>query len=619
MLTVLMSMVGLKAIAYDAVVNGIYYNFSGTEATVTAGDENYTGSVVIPSTVTYEAQTYSVTAIGDMAFYNCSYLTSIEIPNSVTSIGDGAFYNCWRLTSIEIPNSVTTIGLSAFYGCGLTSITFPNSVTNIDSGAFELCTDLSSITIPNSVTFIGSEAFRQTAWYNNQPNGLVYAGNVAYKYKGTMPANTSLTIEDGTLGIACEAFKDCNGLTSITIPNSVTTIGWDAFTGTAWYNNQPNGLVYAGKVAYKYKGTMPYNTDITIEDGTLGIACEAFSECFLRSITIPNSVTSIGDGAFSSGGSLTSINIENGNTTYDSRNSCNAIIKTATNTLMLGCKSTVIPNSVTTIGAGAFSGCNLTSITIPNSVKSIGNDAFSWCGYLTSITFDNCKPTLGYSVFESSDNLTDIYYPAYAYDYFTSNAQTNVYTLHPQIKIDREWTTYCATESFDVPEGIDAYVVNSYDAGVVTLQKVTTINQGQGVLLKPASVGTFYNATVCASAPDPYESNMLKGVTTATAIGATSGDYTNYIFTKVGDEIGFYPANAGTIPAYKAYLQIPTASLPSGAPSRLSIVIDDETTGIKPTPSPSQKGREWYDLNGRRVTHPTNGLYIINGKKVIIK
>ena len=362
----------------------------------------------------------------------------------------------------------------------------------------------------------------------------------------------------------------------------------------------------------------------TVVDMTGG----AFNGCKITSVVLPNTMTQWSSESgkygtlytdfFSSNTKLASVTISEGITTigHDAFYMCT------------GLTSITLPKSLTRIGYEAFKGSGLTEIVIPSNVNFIEQMAFATEGgdqsssILSSATFDNCCPEFDfYDYYAVRFSADDIYYPAYAYSYYQSLLSDGIIsgTLHPQIKIDREWTTFCATASFDVPEGIDAYVVNSYDAGVVTLQKVTTINQGQGVLLKPASVGTFYNATVCASAPDPYESNMLKGVTTATAIGATSGDYTNYIFTKVGDEIGFYPANAGTIPAYKAYLQIPTASLPSGAPSRLSIAIDDETTGIKPTPSPSQKGREWYDLNGRRVTHPTNGLYIINGKKVIIK
>lgn len=362
----------------------------------------------------------------------------------------------------------------------------------------------------------------------------------------------------------------------------------------------------------------------TVVDMTGG----AFNGCKITSVVLPNTMTQWSSESgkygmqytdfFSSNTKLASVTISEGITTigHDAFYMCT------------GLTSITLPKSLTRIGYEAFKGSGLTEIVIPSNVNFIEQMAFATEGgdqsssILSSATFDNCCPEFDfYDYYAVRFSADDIYYPAYAYSYYQSLLSDGIIsgTLHPQIKIDREWTTFCATASFDVPEGIDAYVVNSYDAGVVTLQKVTTINQGQGVLLKPASVGTFYNATVCASAPDPYESNMLKGVTTATAIDATSGDYTNYIFTKVGDEIGFYPANAGTIPAYKAYLQIPTASLPSGAPSRLSIEIGDGTTGIKPTPSLSQKGREWYDLNGRRVTHPTNGLYIINGKKVIIK
>ena len=203
--------------AEDFEVDGIYYNItSQADKTVvvtyrgsnsSSYSNEYSGEVKIPESVTYNGNTYSVTSIGESAFRGCSSLTSLEIGNSVTSIGFFAFTGCSGLTSITIPNGVTSIGASAFSNCS----------------------SLTSVEIPNSVSSIGSGAFSGTAWYNNQPDGVVYAGKVLYKYKGTMPANTSITIEDGTVSISPRAFYKCSGLTSITIPKGVTSIGASAF------------------------------------------------------------------------------------------------------------------------------------------------------------------------------------------------------------------------------------------------------------------------------------------------------------------------------------------------------------------------------------------------------
>ncbi|GAB6390992.1 MAG: leucine-rich repeat domain-containing protein [Treponematales bacterium] len=239
----------------------------------------------------------SVTSIRDSAFYGCTRLTSVTIPGSVTSIGGWAFAKCTGLTSVTIPDSVTSIGSSAFYGCaGLTSVTIPGSVTSIGDSAFKDCAGLRSVTIPDSVTSIRDSAFSGCAGLTSItiPGSVTSIGGWAF---AGCTGLTSVTIENGVRSIGGEAFKDCAGLRSVTIPDSVTSIGTDAFEGTAWYNSQTDGVVYAGKTAYKYKGVMPKNTTITLQNGTVSIMGFAFWYCTgLTSVMFKGSNTTISPG-----------------------------------------------------------------------------------------------------------------------------------------------------------------------------------------------------------------------------------------------------------------------------------------------------------------------------------
>ena len=261
-----------------------------------------------------------VKVIGNSAFSSCGFLTSINIPNSVTTIGDSAFWGCDSLTNINIPNSVTMIGNSAFAWCNsLTSINIPNSVTTIGDWGFGACKSLVNINIPNSVTTIGKDAF-------------AYCGFLS-----------SINIPNSVTTIGYWGLRTCKSLTSITIPNSVVTIIGNPFY--LWHGN-----LYNESKAFIYEDHVLFNKNKTIL-----IAYRAKETNY----TIPNSVTTIGEGAFCGCESLTNINI---------------------------------PNSVTTIRKSAFWGCkSLTNIIIPNSVTTIEDWAFAGCIYNHRTTKTNQK------------------------------------------------------------------------------------------------------------------------------------------------------------------------------------------------------------------------------------
>lgn len=499
----------------------------------------------------------SVKKIGNRAFYSCEALSSIILPEGVDNLLSGTFVGC-NAKTISLPSTLTKFEGRPFVSCrGLEDVycyaenipegsgTFfgdcyiTNAVLHVPAGSVELYKATEPWNQFYKVKAI-SEYIDGFYYSLSGSKATVVAGDTQYTGNVTIPSSFIYKgVTYNVTSIGANAFSNCTGLTSITIPNSVTDIANSAFkncTGLITVTIESNALVSANRTI-----TTPLSTifgsqvkNYILGEEVTGIGTCAFADCrSLRSIAISNSVTSIGNnafyncinlssivissnvtnidsGAFNLCSGLTSIVVADGNTIYDSRGECNAIIETASNTLVTGCKNTVIPNNVTTIGTYAFTGCSgLTSITIPNSVTSIGELSFRFCTGLldvycysenvpeadpTSFDYSNIanatlhvpeslletyKSTLPWSNFYKIVRITK---PEYTLTYFVDEEEYKSYTIEegtsitPEADPTKEGYTFSGWS--EIPETMPAHDVTVTGTFTINKYKLTYLIDG---------------------------------------------------------------------------------------------------------------------------------------------
>ena len=575
-------------------------------------------SVVIPN---------SVTCIESQTFNKCTGLQSVSIPNSVTIIERFAFSGCTSLTTIEIPNSVTHIAEYAFDGSGLTSVSIPNSVKTIESGIFHKCTSLISASIPNSVVNIGNSLFMDCSNLKSVDiNTTIIPSNTFVRCSSL----TEVKLGNIVNTIGDRAFQYCQALPSIVIPNSVTTIDVAAFQYCENLESVviPNSVKTIGAQAFWGCTRL---ASITIPESVESIGVAAFRECGLTSFIIPSSVTAIGGSTFAYCGHLTSV---------------------------------VIPNSVKSIGTQAFRQCvNLNNVTIPESVESIENMAFQHCLALESIIIPSSIKSIEENAFKNCNKLSEvtsmIKEPFDIASNCWSGVETTTIPLYVPFGTKNKYETKEGWKEFkniiemeaelnpidgettlktdelngqDLSDNVmgDVYYNvgdNGYDATDQSIVISEATNMGQVTNKKPGSVDVKENFTGIILKVAKGKGVITVNVKTSgnAQLVVQVGNGTPMIASKTekGDVVVSYDVEEDTYVYIYAILGGSTAratrASSDGEVRIYGISVRPGATGISSIVKEVNADAPIYNLSGQRLSVPSKGVNIIDGKKVVIK
>lgn len=516
-------------VANGIEINGIYYLFEGNNATVTytggypiwGNENNYQGNINIPSTITYEDKTYSVTSIGDYAFCLCKGLTSVTIPNSVLSIGEESF-SCSSLSSVSLGTSITTIGEAAFYDCSkLTSISLPNSVTTIESAAFCGCSQLTTITIPIAVTkmestFVNCDNLKEIVWnakncqdgsfmVGNNIQNIIFGDSVEIIPSYFFEDRTQLTtikLPESVKKIGNSAFQGCTNLDSITIGKSVTEIGTDAFKSCSNLKTLTINSPQIAEKTYTQNDNLSKLFGYQIKKVTLGndvtsIGDWAFFDCALNSVVFGEKISSIGQHAFSST-SIGAIVLPN------------SVVSIGTSAFASsGLYSIKLSDNLQTIGDYAFSSTKIDSIIIPKSVTSLASSAFMGCTNLKTVTI-NSNAIVGRNYWAGKGSTLLDYFGSLVKTYIIGDDVTNIGDYAFYGPYSSTVTKYVLGKNIQTIGG-GAFAYNKWLTSINIPTSVTSIGNGAFVACEnlPIESDLRYADTYLVEATDVNRSSYI--------------------------------------------------------------------------------------------------------------